>query len=320
MSESLTQTHFQLNDWVEVRPYADILATLDAQGRCEGLPFMPEMVQFCGRRFRVYRRAEKVFLDRRSTVVRLKNMVFLEGVRCNGQSHGGCEIGCLMFWKEAWLRPVDSDKSDSLPIAPGANAIADFPTKIENRYCCQATELVSGAQILPWWDVRQYLRDYSARSISVKELTGMLALLVYNKLRRACGLIEHGRVLGRLEKTVKYSLNLQPGELVQVKSREEIEATLDTLGRNRGLGFSPEMASLCNGRFRVLRRAERLIAEWSGEMHEITNTVILEDVTCNGLSRRCCPRDCSISGEKFGSNASSNRTGNPPRRRAKISS
>src|SRR4029450_10299473 len=40
-------------DWIEVRSRDEILGTLDADGRLEGMIFMPEMLQFCGRRFRV---------------------------------------------------------------------------------------------------------------------------------------------------------------------------------------------------------------------------------------------------------------------------
>jgi hypothetical protein len=40
-------------DLVEIKSPAEILATLDAKGLCDGLPFMPEMAQFCGKRFTV---------------------------------------------------------------------------------------------------------------------------------------------------------------------------------------------------------------------------------------------------------------------------
>jgi len=36
------------------------------------------------------------------------------------------------------------------------------------------------------------------------------------------------------------SLGLQPGELVRVKSHEQILRTLDTLGRNRGMGWDAD--------------------------------------------------------------------------------
>ena len=46
-------------DWVEVRSKEQILSTLDQNGRLEGLPFMPQMLRYCGQRFQVYKRAHK---------------------------------------------------------------------------------------------------------------------------------------------------------------------------------------------------------------------------------------------------------------------
>ena len=40
-------------DLVEVKAPDEIFQTLDAEGASDHLPFMPEMLEFCGRRFRV---------------------------------------------------------------------------------------------------------------------------------------------------------------------------------------------------------------------------------------------------------------------------
>src|SRR5690242_5565444 len=47
-------------DLVEVKTPDDILKTLDGEGSLDCLPFMPEMIECCGRRFRVSNRAVKV--------------------------------------------------------------------------------------------------------------------------------------------------------------------------------------------------------------------------------------------------------------------
>jgi hypothetical protein len=44
---------------VEVRSAEEILATLDQNGELENLPFMPEMLQFCGKRLTVHKMAHK---------------------------------------------------------------------------------------------------------------------------------------------------------------------------------------------------------------------------------------------------------------------
>ena len=36
-------------DTILVKPFEEIAETLDSKGSLEGLPFMPEMQQFCGR-------------------------------------------------------------------------------------------------------------------------------------------------------------------------------------------------------------------------------------------------------------------------------
>jgi hypothetical protein len=45
---------------VEVPSAGEILRTLDERGALEALPFIPEMVAYCGRRFIVERRTEKM--------------------------------------------------------------------------------------------------------------------------------------------------------------------------------------------------------------------------------------------------------------------
>ena len=106
---SMNQIKLRVGDWVEVRSKEEIQHSLDRSGQLEGLPFMPEMFQDRGKRFRVFKRAHKtcdtVFPVRGR---RMANAVHLE-VRCNGEAFGGCQAGCLIFWKTAWLKHVDGE-------------------------------------------------------------------------------------------------------------------------------------------------------------------------------------------------------------------
>jgi hypothetical protein len=85
-----------------------------------------------------------------------------------------------------------------------------------------------------------------------------------------------------------------PGEVVQIKSHEEILGTVNEHWRNRGLSFDPEMAKYCGGKYRVLSRVERLINEKTGEMMRMANEcIILDGVTCGAHfseKRVFCPR------------------------------
>src|SRR4029453_18396965 len=97
---------------VRVRSKEEILGTLDSKGRLDGLPFMPEMLRFCGQEFRVRARAHKVCDTVDWQQFReMDNAVHLGDLRCDGSAHGGCQAGCLLFWKEAWIAPADSDRT-----------------------------------------------------------------------------------------------------------------------------------------------------------------------------------------------------------------
>ena len=88
---------------------------------------------------------------------------------------------------------------------------------------------------------------------------------------------------GNRKRTPFETLNLQPGELVRVKSKEEIVKTLDTHNANRGMSFDGEMVRYCGREARVLRRVEQIIDEKSGRMTRFKNPcIVLEDVTCTG--------------------------------------
>src|SRR5947208_3286180 len=134
-------------DWVEVKSAEEILATLDEQGRLDGLPFMPEMLQYCGKRLQVFKSAHKSCdtIQDWKTMRSMRGAVHLAGVRCDGASHGGCQAACLLYWKEAWLKPVDdpTSVSTSTPRCDEATllAAARVGEGNEARYRCQATEL-----------------------------------------------------------------------------------------------------------------------------------------------------------------------------------
>ena len=72
----------------------EIVQTLDAEGASDHLPFMSEMLEFCGRTFRVSRRALTICISGPDTGVprrfRVDDVVTLDSVRCSGTAHDGC--------------------------------------------------------------------------------------------------------------------------------------------------------------------------------------------------------------------------------------
>src|SRR4051794_24485496 len=111
---------FRTGDVVEVRSREEIFATLDADGCLDSMPFMPEMLAFCGQRFRVTAVAHKTCETAKKTYLgrRLDRTVQLADLRCDGAAHGGCQADCKLFWKDAWLKGVDEK---SAPAVGGAS-------------------------------------------------------------------------------------------------------------------------------------------------------------------------------------------------------
>ena len=87
----------KVGDLVEVRSPEEIRATLDENGELAGLPFMPEMLAFCGRRLTVHKVAHKSCDNiARTGLRRMTEAVHLTESRCDGSSDGGCENACSL--------------------------------------------------------------------------------------------------------------------------------------------------------------------------------------------------------------------------------
>ncbi len=100
-------------DCVRVKPRAQIDATLDEHGRCEGLGYMAGcMDRYCGGTYRVLKRVDVFFDERTQRMLKLKNTVLLDRVYCEPEPNreerfAGCQRMCFLFWKEAWLERAD---------------------------------------------------------------------------------------------------------------------------------------------------------------------------------------------------------------------
>ena len=266
------------------------METLDDKGTLENLPFMPEMVAFCGRQFRVSRQAFKTCVDD-AEMRRLTGTVFLEESRCNGSSHNGCDRGCLIFWKTAWLKPAASttyrtEPVDSEGFLNELNALAVR----EGKFFCQSSEILNASQPLPWWDSRQYLWDLKYNRVPFPVFARSFMIAVYNKFASVLRVRAWGAITGPGTNGHSPSLNLQPGEVVRVKPLSQIKATLDPEGKNQKLLFAPAMADFCGQVMKVRDRVENIVLEATPHQRKIKDTVVLEGATCVGVCHRMCPR------------------------------
>jgi 2-polyprenyl-6-methoxyphenol hydroxylase-like FAD-dependent oxidoreductase len=276
---------------VVVRSAQEILATLDADGRLDAMPFMPEMIPYIGREMQVSRRIERTCVEGAGNLRGLARTVALEGARCDGALHDGCQRGCLIYWKTDWLRPADR----SMEIDPAAEAaalarLAALPTRVGEAYSCQSTQLTAASYSLPNLHLRQLVREVRLGDLHLTGLGRILFRAVANRVRKAMGLAELGLIVGQASKPSKGDLGLKPGDWVRIKSEGELRAALDATSRNRGLTFEPEMTRYVGGAYRVSQVVERIIDEQKGKMLRLDRTVILDQVVCQGLCNKACPR------------------------------
>jgi hypothetical protein len=303
-------------DWVTVLSKEDILRTLDKNGRLDGLPFMPQMFKYCGQRFRVYKRADKTCdtVSGHYSGRHLQDGYHLN-LRCDGHAYGGCQAGCLIFWKSAWLKPVDgpaqvkyvpervhspSEEAPSPPRCTESGVLG--ATKRQGlggdvRYSCQATELLNYTTPLRWWDARQYVDSYRSGNRTLPEIArgflylsyyygtlafsdrwGRPARWLYNRIQAITGGIPFPRLKGTIpvgQPTPRRDLGLRPGDLVRVKSYPEILATLDVRLSNRGLSFDAELVPFCGKVFRVSACVERFVDEKTGQLRRMKTPAVI---------------------------------------------
>lgn len=294
-------------DVVELRSAAEILATLDADASLGDMPFMPEMLRYAGKRFTVSRRVDKICDTIASSGSRrMLDTVYLENLRCDGAGHDGCQAGCLIYWKEAWLCRVD-DKSavrDDSPEAvakleqlakAGTRTVRENAGRSSEVWRCQATEAYKATTKMKTSHLPQYWREATNGNFGPLRFTRLLVRAFFMEIARRIGLLKPLPYLGPGNQPKgSGDLNLQAGDLVQVRSPAEIEATLDGDGHSQGLSFDREMLPYCGRTFRVRNRVQRLIDDKTGRMLKVSkDCIILEGVVCSGVRTSgnwFCPR------------------------------
>ena len=254
----------------------------------------------------------------------MSNAVHLEGLRCDGSAHDGCQAGCLLFWKEAWLERVRGPEASGelpgtaakTPASTGSSGsgcdlaaltrATRAPTAAggdgKEPYRCQATDMLQATTPIGRWDFGHYAKDLTSRNVRLRDFVryapvrAFIAAVQYvTRLHwrgRRSAVSNSARACWG-EDSVEV-LNLTAGELVRVRSKAEIMRTINAKQQNRGLYYDEEMLLYCNKVHRVLKRVERIIDERTGKMISIPGgCIILDGVVCSGnhsSNRLFCPR------------------------------
>jgi hypothetical protein len=112
-----------------------------------------------------------------------------------------------------------------------------------------------------------YLAGHACPRHSHRLSVGLIR--AYDRAQAWVGGVPYPRRRGTVpagEKTPSRPLNLKPGDLVQVRTYQEILATLDGNNKNRGLYFDAEEVPYCGQTFRVRSTVTKIIDEKTGRM------------------------------------------------------
>ena len=84
------------------------------------------------------------------------------------------------------------------------------------------------------------------------------------------------------------------GDIVKVRSREQIEQTLDEKNQFEGVEFMETMWPYCGETHRVFKRVERILDPYEDRLRKCKNMVILEGLFCHGDPAHAleCDRTC----------------------------
>jgi hypothetical protein len=116
-------------------------------------------------------------------------------------------------------------------------------------------------------------------------------LMLKNKSMKALG------IRGPVKLIMESAPVMQAGDLVKVKSAEEIRSLLDENGGSQGCIFTPEMYAYCGKQARLFKKVGYFYDEVKNKMCKCKNLFLLEGAFCSGKRRafpNACDRNCFL--------------------------
>ncbi len=297
-----SRSNLRAGDIVEVRSFDEIASTLGDDVTMAELPFQPEMRKYCGGTYRVLRPVKKLIIENANTGLRgIRNTVLLDGINCDGQYHHDCTRYCFFLWKEAWLKMAGHQQHPAKPPADfndtALQPLHQIPQPLSGD--CQSMTLVKATYPLPIWNLKQYIWDITDNTLPLLKRIILLSVSIARHIKKLLRFSLPNRLSSHLDKKPYIDFTLQPGDWVEIKNMDEIMATLDSSGKNRGLAFTKEMKKFCSQRFSVLRSVDQIIIEGTGEIRRLSHTVILKAANCDGQPHFGCGRNCYLMWRKI---------------------
>lgn len=244
---------------------------------------MPEMMKYCGTNQKILAPVKRIKSEKKGFSDKLgllKNVYLLENIFCDGKYHNNCSRKCRILWHKEWFTTEETSNIGN---------IRDNQLKIKNEdaIMCQSTSLQNAMMIISAnFHQNVFKLDYLRNTSLVDFVRDALYSVYYLWSSRNLS------TKGVLKRTPSLNLGLKVGDKVRVKSFDEIKATLDSKGRNRGLGFQTEMIKYCGCVFTVSDVMSKAISEYTDDVKIVNNSVLLDDTYCNGSFHLRCARRC----------------------------
>ncbi len=178
-----------------------------------------------------------------------------------------------------------------------ARAGATEPTRPPIDYC-QYRSIAGALRGLSPMERLVRIARRKARGLRRRFRAAMLALGGAEVVRRSGdgGGAASGasRPVGSGSRPSRLRRRLGAGDLVTVRSIEEIRRTLNEKNECDGLKFMRPMEAYCGRTYRVMKRVRYIVDDRDHVVRKIRNTVLLEGVMCEGnlYGREGCDRSC----------------------------
>ena len=107
----------------------------------------------------------------------------------------------------------------------------------------------------------------------------------------------------KIKKTSKSTLSkhpssgFKPGDIVKIRSRDDIKNTLDENDKLEGCLFMKDMWRYCGTKQKVLKKIDYFYDEANFKMCKAHNVVLLDGLYCSGIiegSKQICDRYCLV--------------------------
>jgi hypothetical protein len=109
------RTDLRVGELVEVCGAPEIYRTVNVHNKNRGMWVDEEMTKYCGGRFRVARRVDRIINEQTGKMMQMKNpCIVLDGANCTGEYSSGrllCPRRITAYWREIWLRRVDETQA-----------------------------------------------------------------------------------------------------------------------------------------------------------------------------------------------------------------